>query len=87
MQLRRSTPQDPDRANALSDNVRFHRWPTNRVWTRDSGCTFVVGVSPREGRGGDRPTSLEPGALAASNGVSMPGPNIPTGSATKKSAA
>ncbi len=30
-----------DRANALSDNVRFHRWPTNRVWTRDSGCTFV----------------------------------------------
>jgi agmatine deiminase len=30
-----------DRANALSDNVRFHRWPTNRVWTRDSGCTLV----------------------------------------------
>jgi agmatine deiminase len=29
-------------ANALSDNVRFHRWPTDRVWTRDSGCTFVV---------------------------------------------
>jgi agmatine deiminase len=28
-------------ANAFSDNVRFHRWPTNRVWTRDSGCTFV----------------------------------------------
>ena len=34
-----------DRANALSDNVRFHRWPTNRVWTRDSGCTFVKGAS------------------------------------------
>ena len=31
-----------DRANAWSDNVRFHRWPTNRVWTRDSGCTFVL---------------------------------------------
>src|SRR6266571_1556703 len=30
-------------ANALNKNVRFHRWPTNRVWTRDSGCTFVVG--------------------------------------------
>jgi agmatine deiminase len=30
------------RANALSDNVRFRRWPTNRVWTRDSGCTFVT---------------------------------------------
>jgi agmatine deiminase len=31
-----------DRANALTKNVRFHRWPTNRVWTRDSGCTFVT---------------------------------------------
>ena len=30
-------------ANALSKNIRFHRWPTNRVWTRDSGCTFVLG--------------------------------------------
>jgi agmatine deiminase len=29
------------RANALNENVRFHRWPTNRVWTRDSGCSFV----------------------------------------------
>jgi len=29
-------------ANALSRNLRFHRWPTNRVWTRDSGCTFVL---------------------------------------------
>jgi agmatine deiminase len=29
------------RANALSENVQFHRWPTNRVWTRDSGCAFV----------------------------------------------
>lgn len=28
-------------AGALNHNVRFHRWPTNRVWTRDSGCTFV----------------------------------------------
>ena len=33
------------RAGALSPNVRFHRWPTNRVWTRDSGCTFVVDCS------------------------------------------
>src|SRR6185503_12914629 len=30
------------RANALSDNVHFHRWRTNRVWLRDSGCTFVA---------------------------------------------
>jgi agmatine deiminase len=36
-----------DRANALSDNVRFHRWPTDRVWTRDSGCTFVVDAGPQ----------------------------------------
>ena len=34
-----------ERANALSDNIRFHRWPTNRVWTRDSGCTFVTASS------------------------------------------
>jgi agmatine deiminase len=34
-----------DRANALSDNIRFHRWLTNRVWTRDSGCTFVTAQS------------------------------------------
>jgi agmatine deiminase len=29
------------RAHALNSNVGFHRWPTNRVWTRDSGCAFV----------------------------------------------
>jgi len=34
-----------ERANALSENIRFHRWPTNRIWTRDSGCTFVTGSS------------------------------------------
>src|SRR5271169_6370705 len=28
-------------ANALVKNIRFHRWPTNRVWLRDSGCIFV----------------------------------------------
>jgi agmatine deiminase len=31
-----------DKANALSNNVRFHRWRTNRVWLRDSGCIFVT---------------------------------------------
>jgi agmatine deiminase len=44
-----------DRANSWSDNVRFHRWPTNRVWTRDSGCTFVkcgAGAIARENREG-----------------------------------
>jgi agmatine deiminase len=31
-----------DKADALSENVRFHRWRTDRVWTRDSGCIFLV---------------------------------------------
>ncbi len=31
-----------DRANALAKNIRFHCWPTNRVWLRDSGCIFVT---------------------------------------------
>jgi agmatine deiminase len=35
-----------DRANALSANVRFHRWTTNRVWMRDSGCIFVKPAEP-----------------------------------------
>src|ERR1700693_6158060 len=31
-----------EKASALSDNVRFHRWRTDRVWTRDSGCIFLT---------------------------------------------
>lgn len=31
-----------EKAEALSDNVCFHRWRTDRVWTRDSGCIFLV---------------------------------------------
>ncbi len=34
------------RAHSLNKNVRFHRWPTNRVWTRDSGCAFVSETGP-----------------------------------------
>jgi agmatine deiminase len=30
-----------DRATATTRNICFHRWPTNRVWMRDSGCIFV----------------------------------------------
>ncbi|HTS37981.1 MAG TPA: agmatine deiminase family protein [Candidatus Solibacter sp.] len=30
-----------DRADAWSDNIRFHGWRTNRIWLRDSGCIFV----------------------------------------------
>jgi agmatine deiminase len=29
------------RAGAMSGNVRFHHWPTDRIWVRDSGCTFI----------------------------------------------
>src|SRR5215469_11000352 len=29
------------RADALSENIRFHRWRTDRVWLRDSGCIFL----------------------------------------------
>jgi len=31
-----------ERADAPSANIRFHRWPTNRVWLRDSGCIFLT---------------------------------------------
>jgi agmatine deiminase len=30
-----------ERADAASANIRFHGWPTNRVWLRDSGCIFL----------------------------------------------
>lgn len=29
------------RANSLNEKIRFHHSPTDRIWTRDSGCTFV----------------------------------------------
>jgi agmatine deiminase len=43
------------RAHALNENVRFHRWPTNRVWTRDSGCAFVR----RTESGANRPAAIK----------------------------
>jgi agmatine deiminase len=49
------------RAHALNDNIRFHRWPTDRVWTRDSGCAFVRPC------GADTPVRQEPGAKARVN--------------------
>jgi len=35
-------------ADAPLDNVTFHRWRTNRVWTRDSGPIFVREVESRK---------------------------------------
>ena len=43
-----------ERADALSPNIGFHRWRTNRVWLRDSGCIFVTrqpGVARQDSRG------------------------------------
>ena len=34
-----------ERADALTGNIGFHRWPTNRVWLRDSGCIFLKRAS------------------------------------------
>jgi agmatine deiminase len=31
-----------EKADALSANVCFHQWRTDRVWTRDSGCIFLT---------------------------------------------
>jgi agmatine deiminase len=42
---RLSTERVLKRANAWSRRVRLHTWPTDRVWTRDSGCTFTAGLS------------------------------------------
>jgi agmatine deiminase len=30
------------RADVPLTNIPFHRWPTDRVWTRDSGCIFLT---------------------------------------------
>jgi agmatine deiminase len=35
------------RAGAQGSNSIFHRWPTNRVWTRDSGPIFVTRAEAR----------------------------------------
>src|SRR5882762_798539 len=56
-----------ERANAFSANVRFHCWPTNRVWMRDSGCIFLTPQQP----GSARPDSREP-ALSLSKGRLSP---------------
>lgn len=39
-----------ERAQSLSENVHFHRWPTNRAWLRDSGCIFLAGPANALGR-------------------------------------
>ena len=36
-----------ERSHANLDNVIFHQWPTDRVWTRDSGPIFIRNVEGR----------------------------------------
>ena len=55
-----------ERADAWSENVRIHRWPTNRVWLRDSGCIFLKAgnshtlAAKSAGRIGHPPGSAKP---------------------------
>jgi agmatine deiminase len=62
-------------ANALTPNVHFHRWPTNRVWLRDSGCIFLkktrggvvhvgTGASPVRAERSEAAGHLPPGPQA-----------------------
>jgi agmatine deiminase len=80
-----------DRANAISGDVRFHRWPTNRVWTRDSGCTFVKTpsfaqpdsrgrLSPRVSKpGGDRSSRAADQFITEGHEPSVANQSIPGG--------
>ena len=54
-------------ANAINQNIRFHRWPTDRVWTRDSGCTFVSATVPpvMSSQGAERSRDLAFSSVAA----------------------
>src|SRR5271166_6151702 len=36
-----------ERAGAVLDQVSLHRWPTNCVWTRDSGPIFIRNTTGR----------------------------------------
>ena len=46
-------------ANSWNKNVALHPWPSDRVWTRDSGCTFVAGQTP-----GAKPNPPKPSLCA-----------------------
>ena len=70
----KARPRRLEKADALSDNVCFHHWRTDRVWTRDSDCIFLKpSEDTRNSCGSSRSTSS-----------SMPQPNTPTTNLTKK---
>jgi len=56
-------------ANGLNKNVRFHRWPTNRVWTRDSGCSFLIKAGPSTAQA--RSLTNAPAALGMTKGEGL----------------
>jgi agmatine deiminase len=60
------------KANALSANIAFHRWPTDRVWTRDSGCTFVSQATPNLSSRAKRDSSLANGLAQSRDLLSAP---------------
>src|SRR5271166_648544 len=47
-----------EKASALSDNVVFHHWRTDRVWTRDSGCIFLAPTADKTDVGTDAALAL-----------------------------
>ena len=55
-----------ERADALSSSIRFHHWPTNRIWLRDSGCIFLKRSQAGFAHAGnqERPSPDEPGIAA-----------------------
>ncbi|MGP0017742.1 MAG: agmatine/peptidylarginine deiminase [Candidatus Sulfotelmatobacter sp.] len=53
-----------ERADAFSANIRLHRWPTNRIWLRDSGCIFLTHGQNNYLGPGLRPGRAEQGSAA-----------------------
>jgi agmatine deiminase len=73
----RQARKELKQANADITNVRFHRWPTNRVWLRDSGCIFATVAERRH--------SLAPHISAGES--AMKGNKVPTGTTPANDAA
>lgn len=59
-----------ERGDAWSGNIRFHRWRTDRVWLRDSGCIFVKAENI------PTPSASSGHALAAKVGARMGHPAV-----------
>jgi agmatine deiminase len=51
------------RTGCRLDRVHFHLWPTDRVWTRDSGPIFIKRIAPEPGP--FEPSSGEPASRLA----------------------